>query len=105
MFSEATPWRLAPPRPPQAIMAMLSLSLRFRARSTAGAAKAAAAVAATVRPNWRRVVEDGLFGVMEQAPGRLRVGPSEVGRARFACRNRPAPFRITGAGRRCKTLA
>ncbi len=57
MFSEAIAacFRLEPPRPPVAIIAMLSFSLRFRPRTIAGAAIAPKAVPATVVTNWRRV--------------------------------------------------
>ncbi|HZW34255.1 MAG TPA: hypothetical protein VFF52_26265 [Isosphaeraceae bacterium] len=47
--------RLKPPRPPVAMIAMLSFSLRFRPRTIAGAASAPTAVPARVFTNWRRV--------------------------------------------------
>ena len=48
-------FRLKAPRPPVAIIAMLSLSFRFRPRTIAGAAIAPMVVPAKVFTNWRRV--------------------------------------------------
>src|SRR5262249_29531343 len=76
MFSEATPRMLAPPRPPQAIMAMFSLSLRFRPRTIVGTARVAAAPAASLWNVRRLMVE--LRGIRyllgEGGAGSGRVG-------------------------------
>ena len=73
MFSEPTPWRLDPPRPPTPITAMFSFSLRLRPRTIAGAANAPAAAPATARPNCRRVgrAEAALEVSLMSGPSRL----------------------------------
>src|SRR5688500_13798212 len=97
MFSDATLPRLAAPRPPVAITAMLSFSLRLRPLTIAGAAnKALAERAADVFRKRRRLWRDIALSLFER---RLMAGglheriipQQEPVFARFIRARRPAP--------------
>src|SRR4051812_31318296 len=108
MFSSVKCDRLWAPRPPVAIIAMLSFSLRFRPRTIAGAARAPTAAPATARPNCRRVVpvagrpaeEDEVWSMRWLPVVLFEPGLTDAGRRDGACALAPLMMGRPPGGRK-----